>query len=65
MRSFQRSGGSDRNNTSWLVTSGKVHNPPPPEGLRRYISLLLESGFEPDEIQIMVKDNPERLLGLD
>ena len=44
---------------------GQVHNPPPPEGLRRYISLLLESGFEPDEIQVMVKDNPERLLGLD
>lgn len=44
---------------------GQVHNPPPPEGLRRYIALLLERGFEPDEIRLMVKDNPERLLGLD
>lgn len=44
---------------------GQVHNPPPPEGLRRYITLLLERGFEPDEIRLMVKDNPERLLGLD
>jgi len=44
---------------------GQVHNPPPPEGLRRYIILLLERGFEPDEIRLMVKDNPERLLGLD
>jgi hypothetical protein len=44
---------------------GQVHNPPPPEGIRRYIALLLERGFEPDEIKMMVKDNPERLLGLD
>lgn len=44
---------------------GQVHNTPPPEGLRRYITLLLERGFEPDEIRLMVKDNPERLLGLD
>jgi hypothetical protein len=43
---------------------GQVHNPPPPEGLRRYITLLLERGFDPDEIKLMVKDNPERLLGL-
>lgn len=43
---------------------GQVHNPPPPEGLRIYIRLLLERGFEPDEIRVMVKDNPERLLGL-
>lgn len=44
---------------------GQVHNPPPPEGLRIYIMMLLERGFEPDEIRVMVKDNPERLLGLD
>jgi predicted metal-dependent TIM-barrel fold hydrolase len=44
---------------------GQVHNPPPPEGIRRYIALLLKGGFEPDEIKMMVKDNPERLLGLD
>jgi hypothetical protein len=44
---------------------GQVHNPTPPEGLRRYINLLLEKGFEPDEIKLMVKDNPESLLGLD
>jgi len=44
---------------------GQVHNPPPPEGVRSYIALLLEKGFEPDEIVRMVKDNPEKLLGLD
>lgn len=44
---------------------GQVQNPPPPEGLRRYIAMLLERGFEPDEIRLMVKDNPEKLLELD
>jgi hypothetical protein len=44
---------------------GQVHNPPPPEGLKKYIALLLERGFEPVEIKTMVKDNPEKLLGLE
>jgi hypothetical protein len=44
---------------------GQVHNPPPPEGLRIYIMMLLERGFEPEEISVMVKENPERLLGLE
>ncbi|MCW4036773.1 MAG: hypothetical protein NWE75_06235, partial [Candidatus Bathyarchaeota archaeon] len=44
---------------------GQVHNPPPPEGLRIYIAMLLERGFDPEEIRLMVKDNPERLLGLE
>ena len=43
---------------------GQVHNPPPPEGLRIYIRLLLEHGIEPDDVRTMVKENPERLLGL-
>jgi predicted metal-dependent TIM-barrel fold hydrolase len=43
---------------------GQVHNPSPAEGLRIYIMMLLERGITPDEIEIMVKDNPERLLGL-
>jgi hypothetical protein len=44
---------------------GQVHNPPPPEGLRIYIMMLLERGFTPEEIRVMVKENPERLLGID
>ena len=44
---------------------GQVHNPPPPEGFRIYIMMLLERGFTPDEIRVMVKDNPEKLLSLD
>ncbi len=43
---------------------GQVHNPAPPEGLRIYISLLLERGFDPVEIGVMVKDNPEKILDL-
>lgn len=43
---------------------GQVHNPVPPEGLRIYISLLIERGLDPEEIRIMVKDNPEKILGL-
>ncbi len=44
---------------------GQVHNPPPPEGLRIYIAMLLERGVEPEWIRVMVKENPERLLGLE
>lgn len=50
----------------YIISSdlGQANNPPPPEGLRMYIKLLLEHGIEPDEVRAMVKDNPERLLGL-
>ena len=43
---------------------GQVHNPAPPEGLRIYISLLLERGFDPEDIKVMVKENPEKILDL-
>jgi hypothetical protein len=43
---------------------GQVHNPPPPEGLRIYIRLLLEHGVRAEDIRVMVKENPERLLGI-
>lgn len=43
---------------------GQIHNPAPPEGLRIYISLLLERGFDPEDIRVMVKENPEKILGL-
>ncbi len=43
---------------------GQVHNPAPPEGLRIYISLLLERGLDSEEIRVMVRENPERILGL-
>lgn len=44
---------------------GQVHNPSPSEGLRIYIMMLLERGFTPSEIRVMVKENPEHLLGIE
>lgn len=44
---------------------GQIHNPTPPEGIRRYIALLLEMGIQPEEIETMVKENPRKLLGID
>ena len=36
----------------------------PVEGMRQFIACMLDLGFSPDEIQKMVKTNPEKLLGL-
>ena len=44
---------------------GQVHNPSPPEGLRIYTMMLLERGFTPEELRAMLKDNPEKIFGLD
>jgi len=37
----------------------------PVEGLRQFITCLLDLGVSPDDIRTMVKTNPERLLGLE
>ncbi len=44
---------------------GQVHNPEPSEGLRIYIMLLLERGLRIEDVRAMVKENPERVLGLE
>ena len=36
----------------------------PVEGLRQFIACVLDLGIGPDDIQLMVKTNPEKLLGL-
>ena len=38
--------------------------PTPAEGLREFIACLLDLGIPPDDIQKLVKTNPERLLGI-
>ncbi|MDO9210012.1 MAG: DUF6282 family protein [Deltaproteobacteria bacterium] len=44
---------------------GQMHNPVPVEGLRILYMLLLEKGFTEEEIGVMCRKNPAKLLGLD
>jgi hypothetical protein len=43
---------------------GQVHNPPPHEGMRMYLQVLLEKGIPKEHLRTMVKDNPYFLLNL-
>lgn len=43
---------------------GQVDNPSPVEGMRQAIKLCLALGFTEDEVRLMVRDNPARLVGL-
>ncbi len=43
---------------------GEYYNPPPAEGMRMFIGLLLKNGISEREIEFMAKENPARLLGL-
>jgi hypothetical protein len=43
---------------------GQPQNPLPVEGMRLFISTLLHHGITPEEIELMVKVNPARLLDL-
>ncbi|MEE8592217.1 MAG: DUF6282 family protein, partial [Spirochaetia bacterium] len=36
----------------------------PVEGLRQFIACMLDLGISPEDIQLMVKTNPEKLLGI-
>jgi len=44
---------------------GQVFNPSPVEGLRMFILSLMNQGITSEEIDIMVRKNPAKLLGLD
>jgi len=44
---------------------GSMLNPPPVEGLKLYLRLLLALGVTRDDIETMLKKNPAWLLGLD
>jgi len=44
--------------------SGQASNPPPVEMLHYFIEEMLSQGMEEGEIELMVKENPARLLGL-
>lgn len=43
---------------------GQLQNPPPSVGLRNFVEMLLKHGVEEEEIHMMIKHNPEKLLGL-
>ena len=43
---------------------GQVHNPPPAEGMRMFMRVLLEKGIPFGDLEIMVKNNPRFLLNI-
>lgn len=45
--------------------AGQRHNPLPPEALRVFAQSLFEKGINEDEIDILIRRNPARLLDLD
>ena len=44
---------------------GQYYNPPPAEGMRMFMALLLKHGITENEIMLMAKVNPSKLLDLD
>ena len=44
---------------------GQYYNPPPAEGMRMFMALLLKHGITENEIMLMAKVNPSRLLDMD
>jgi hypothetical protein len=44
---------------------GQIYNPVPAEGMRMMIGYMLKYGLNEKEIELMVKTNPAKLLGLD
>ena len=44
---------------------GQYYNPTPAEGMRMFMALLLKNGISEREIELMAKENPAKLLGLE
>ena len=44
---------------------GQYYNPPPAEGMRMFIALLLKNGLTEHEVELMAKTNPAKLLDLE
>jgi Family of unknown function (DUF6282) len=44
---------------------GQYYNPPPAEGMRMFIALLLKNGLSPTEVEFMAKKNSAKLLDLE
>ncbi len=43
---------------------GQCYHPPGPDGMWMFIGIMLRSGVSPWNIEVMVKENPAKLLGL-
>ena len=43
---------------------GQITNPPPVEGMRMYMEMMMLLGITAEEINIMTKSNPAKILGL-
>jgi hypothetical protein len=44
---------------------GQYYNPTPAEGMRMFMALMLKNGISELEIELMTKENPAKLLGLE
>lgn len=51
----------------FLISSdlGQTGNPLPPDGMRIFVSQFLQKGISIDEMELMIKTNPARLLGIE
>lgn len=43
---------------------GQILHPAPPEGFRMMVAYMLDFGLSEKELQVLIKDNPSKLLGL-
>jgi predicted metal-dependent TIM-barrel fold hydrolase len=44
---------------------GQIGNPSPIEGIRSCVNMMLEMGISDEEIDLMIRKNPAKLLGLE
>jgi len=43
---------------------GQGLHPAPPEGFRMMVAYMIQFGLSEKELEILIKDNPSKLLGL-
>ncbi|HEY5466248.1 MAG TPA: DUF6282 family protein [Clostridia bacterium] len=63
MAEFVRFFGVDR--MVFSTDFGQAHNPVPVEGMKTVIRMLLDQGFDDEEIRTMTSKNPAKLLGIE
>jgi hypothetical protein len=52
-------------NTIMSTDSGQVINPPPVISMENFICMMLEDGISQEDIRIMTRDNPARMIGME